>query len=472
MLKYFTKSLKLSSKIIFNVFSTSVVPKAFYSCATWCTVMQSKSLLQKLQVFINDCARNVTKCNKTTPIPLLLSLAQIPTISQLITHHTLAKVNLQLHKPNSFLLKVLNSPFPTRTIRLIKQLIDSNAIPFNISPLSFSVTDMQNIVIDTFFDKFQSVLPNQPVFFSDGSHHFQEPRGSGASFVLYKGGSFISPLFFQPIKLDCNTTNNMAEAVAIFSIISSLHKITFKSSLPFSFNMTVAFLFENNSTCHIYSDSLICLKSLLSPTKSFDPHIFNSILHLIAALPYRFHFHHIPSHQAYAGNELADAWAKYASISTQLTTYYDHNFSSVFKIKLLLKKRYINVLASNWNEISNQKPYLQLIFPSFNSLNRFIINSSKFHFINNFITLHLPTNALLHRIGFVDSAECSHCHVVDSVEHLLFSCEKFSTHRLQLLGKLQLQEQSIGDLFLCFKNNELEKIQALDIFLQNTIYLS
>ena len=403
---------------------------------------------------------------------MLLSLAQIPTISQLITHHTLAKVNLQLHKPNSFLLKALKYPFLTPTIRLIKQLIDSNTIPFSISPLSYSVIDMQNIVIDAFFDKYQTVLPNQPVFFCDGSHHFQEPRGSGASFVLYKGVSFNSPLFFQPIKLDCNITNNMAEAIAILSIISSLHKITFNSSLPFSFKIPLAFLSAEHLTCHIYSDSLICLKSLLSPTKSFDPHIFNSILQQIAVLPYTFHFHHIPSHQAHAGNELADAWAKYASISTQLTTYYDQYFSSVFKIKLLLKKRYVNVLASNWNDISNQKPYLQQIFPSFNSLKKFIINSSKFHFINNFISLHLPTNALLHRIGFVDSAECSYCHVVDSVEHLLFTCEKFSTQRMQLLEKLQLQEQSIGDLFMIFKNYEFEKIHALDIFLQNTIYMT
>ena len=156
MLKYFTKSLKFSSKIIFNVFSTSVVPKAFYSCATWCNVMQNKSLLHKLQIFVNDRARNITKCNKTTPIPLLLSLAQIPTISQLITHHTLAKVNLQLHKPNSFLLKALKCPFLTPTIRLIKQLIDSNTIPFS--------KILRSIIIDTFFDKYQSVLPNQPFF--------------------------------------------------------------------------------------------------------------------------------------------------------------------------------------------------------------------------------------------------------------------------------------------------------------------
>jgi ribonuclease HI len=475
---FYVKSLRLSPNFIHKIYAAVIVPKMFYSVTTWVSVLWNSFCIKKIQLMLNDIARHITKATSTTPIPFLLSLAKMPTATQLITHQALLITFRLLHHINPLLRNHLQQPTQTRSHHILTIILHKSNIKINHSPLQPLLSMPSNITISHRFDSFVCVQNHQHILFTDGSKPKQIDKPTGASFVIFQGKNFQSPLYYQQIQLQPTTTNNIAEGTAILSAISSLHKnlnLPLKPHPAIQTPITFCFPFTiDPTTIHLYTDSQVCLHSLHKPQQSFYPHLFFSIWHLIQSLNCQIHFHYIPAHTSHPGNELADYYAKMATTHTppQMHIYTPPSYSTFPTTKTSLSKLYQTNLESNWEKLVTHKPHIQNFFPSYVHLQKFLQVSHKFPLLNNLITSHLPIYAHLHRMNIKEGPACPVCLCPDDIDHLLFSCLKYTNQRRQLLSTLMLSThlQQKEQIFGYFRSLDLSKLAAVNSFLEQTIY--
>jgi Reverse transcriptase (RNA-dependent DNA polymerase)/RNase H len=503
IIPFYTRSLKLSPKFIHKIFITVIVPKFFFSCITWCSIYKSKTLMQKIQVFLNDCARYITRSISTTPINLLLALADIPTAHQLLQYQTLLCASRLLHQPNSKFKLLLQLPTKSKTTALISQFIYQQQISLtfsnpvdiffqnNIHPHSISVN---NIKIQFVFDNFFSVESNQMLFFTDGSKlPDHEYCSTGAAYVFYRDLTFDLPAQIHTIQLHRSCSHNDAEAWAILSVVLSikhsleLHGIIIPCSVHYQDlfldvpNVKPIQIFNpifmtninfTHNTCHIYTDSQVCLSGLLNPKQSVNWHVFCAILCIIQSLPLTFHLHWIPAHSGHCGNEHADKYAKIAAKSSTIPLITPVQITTNQLTKQQLKQNLAQQLHHNWNQITQDRHNLHNFFTCHAQFKKYLLVSHKFPYLNGILSNHLPTYAHLHRMHLSSGPACPFCLCEDDLQHYLFNCHKFLVQRVALLQELKLSEKQFTMDFIqqAFQLCNIPVLIALNCYIQSTKY--
>jgi ribonuclease HI len=493
LIPYYARSLNLSTNFIHKIFSTVIVPKFFYSCATWCSVLLSQNILSKIQVFLNDCARYITRAIKTTPIHLLLALANIPTAKQYIENFTLRCIARILHQPNSELRLLLQLPSRSKSSYIINSLLQSNNLSFRFSPTidsyQFSATHHDNIGINCNFDRFLSVKNEHFIFFCDGSKSIDNSTLVGISFVLFQGTKFENPIRTLSLCLPSLHSHNEAELWAILAIGLSLknahnsdapnnaklHKQLYEFGWPISpFDIfpPIHIYAANQQTIHIYSDSMCSLASLQNPQMAQLKHLTCTILEILHTLPFQFQLHWIPGHHGHKGNELADTFAKNAKISPNSPLIFPVPYTTYQPIKVFLKDQNFNQLRANWNAITIERPSIIDFFPSFAHFQKYLKNSHKYPYLNGVISNHLPTHAHLFRMNLTTGPACPTCMCPDDTNHFWFECVKFSTQRKVLLNQLHLPRThfNMQFIFLTFQHAHYPTLVALNTYIEKTLY--
>jgi hypothetical protein len=143
------------------------------------------------------------------------------------------------------------------------------------------------------------------LFFTDSSKSTEEEFcHTGSAFVAFQGTSFhLPPLLTQHLRVSSTISNNEAEAWAVASAICFIYlSLHLSRSIPpfpnelwsetfldvnFDIHQFAAQIsinvssFMSNFTCHIYTDSQICLSALQNPKVSSNSHIFCFIHNVI-----------------------------------------------------------------------------------------------------------------------------------------------------------------------------------------------
>jgi ribonuclease HI len=313
-------------------------------------------------------------------------------------------------------------------------------------------------------------MPGHILFFTDGS---KISSNVGASFVLYDNLSFIQPLLTHHFKILPDSSNNLAEALAILSAVSSIHRTLCNSDHALSIQLPINSNLPSHTNFHFYVDNMAALNNLRAPQKSFEPHIFHSICNLICDIPYHFHFHWIPSHKGYIGNEMADLCAKYAALSQTLPPYTPPTYSSSPVTKTFIKKKFIETLHANWDQLTTQRPYILNFFPNYEALLKYQAYLPQVPFLNNLISDHLPLSSHLYKKNIVEDPNCLTCGVQDTTLHLLFHCKRFLVQRHTWFQQIQLPPLDTYDMSLIFDffiQHDVPKLHALNTFLSCTVF--
>jgi ribonuclease HI len=493
LVPYYARSLNLSTNFIQKIFSTVIVPKFFYSCATWCSVLLSSNILSKIQVFLNDCARYITRAIKTTPIHLLLALANMPTAKQFIENFTLRCVARILHQPNSELRFLLQLPSRSKSAYIINSLLNSRNLTFKYSPTIDSyfrvASHINNVEINCNFDRFLSVKNEDFIFFSDGSKSDDDFILVGISFALYQGTRFENPIRTLSMSLPACHTHNEAELWAILAIGLSLkngHNTNaflnaklHRQLYEFGWQINLLNIFPpihlyaaNHQIIHIYSDSMCSLASLQNPQTAQLKHLSCSILEILHTLPFQFHLHWIPGHLGHKGNEVADILAKSAKSSPNSPLIFPVPYTIYQPCKIFLKENISSQLRYNWNEIIMERPSIIDFFPTFAHFQKYLKNSHKYPFLNGVISNHLPTHAQLFRMNLISGPACPICMCPDDTNHFWFECIRFSTQRKALLNQLHLPQIqfSMQFIYLAFQHVHYPTLVALNTYIEKTLY--
>jgi hypothetical protein len=227
--------------------------------------------------------------------------------------------------------------------------------------------------------------------------------------------------------------------------------------------------FRPDTVCHIYTDSLITLNNLKRPDQSFNPPLFHKILTLAHSLPLKFHFQWIPAHSGHLGNELADRLARSAAHS-DLPAYNPPQFTTKSGTKMIIKKSLQHVLEQNWGLIVTQKPHLLQFFPSYQHLQKYLLQSHLFPQLNNLISNHLPTFSHLYKVGLSAGPSCPRCLCVDDIQHLFLACLRFSKQRRILATKIHSEASlTIEIIHQSFSDLNIPNLAAIHKFLIDTI---
>ena len=252
--------------------------------------------------------------------------------------------------------------------------------------------------------------------YTDGS---KQEQGVGSGAVIFKGSEMIAKL---QSKLDNKCSNNQAEQLAILKALEKLEGMNKQSINPLSTT--------------IFTDSRITLDSL----QNYNNHgyLVEEIRKKVANLErngWQTRFSWVKAHSGVKGNEIADKVAKEAAKST--TTQYEYN---------RIPKSYLHHVAA---EEANQKwqrewttckkaAATKQYFPSVQDrLGTKITLNTK---LTAVLTGHGKTRAYLHRFKLRDDARCICGHNNQTMDHLLFHCDKTSTQREALVQQTRQQQ--------------------------------
>jgi Reverse transcriptase (RNA-dependent DNA polymerase)/Endonuclease-reverse transcriptase/RNase H len=498
MASFYSRSLKMSPKAIHSIFLAVIVPKIFFSCTTWCTVLNSISLLGKLQHFLNVCSRYSTRAIRTTPIPFLSAVTNTLSASQLVEHHVFRTAARLLLQPNSSLRSLLATRPSTHTLTIISQLVHDAQLPWTFSSnvdryCQSTLFHLANVQVSHSFDRFCSFRQNDVVFFTDGSK-MCENQAVGLAFNGHLDVTFNNTPWTFKMKLPNLCSNNDAEGWAIFAVILSIAH-TFLSRFPTSNpNFSSHWMYESfppsldpidvfpplaippsrleKVTYHIYTDSQISLSAILNPLQSSNSHLFCSILNIVQALPVTVFFHWIPSHAGHFGNELADTHAKQAANSSCSHSVSPILFPSKSHLKMLVRGLYEKGLMRNWTSLTSKRPSLLKFFDSFTTFQTFLLGLHKYPSLVGVISGHLPLRAHLYKCSLVDHPNCMTCGFEEDIRHVLFYCPRFDSERLDFLHKLNLSlsQFTMNTIHDFFQLNDTQALSTLDIFIGQSVY--
>ena len=160
------------------------------------------------------------------------------------------------------------------------------------------------------------------------------------------------------------------------------------------------------------------------------------------------------SHTGIHGNELADKVAKEAAHST--ATHYEYNRTP----KSYLCHRAVEEAKQKWQAewtASNEADQTKQYFPTVqNRLGTKLTLSAKLAAV---LTAHGKTRAYLFRFKLRDEARCTCGHTNQTMDHLLFQCEKTSTQRegvthgiIHQRTWMEIKQEQYPNVGKCFVN--------------------
>ena len=213
----------------------------------------------------------------------------------------------------------------------------------------------------------------------------------------------------------------------------------------------------------IFSDSL---SSLVAITEQKEISFVTKILTLTTNLKYQgkdVYFEWIPSHCGINGNEMADMYAKKA-LEKNIEI---NNKLSLSEIKHVILKKYIMEWQNRWNGayhyLKQSQPIVNCLYPCI--LGRFhetILHRLRFGIIGlNFDLKRLN----IHPTGF-----CDNCQIIESIEHFLMECPKFTIERAMLLTETNISDPNkIADL-LKSSNTNIQSALVRFVLRTNRLY--
>ena len=254
--------------------------------------------------------------------------------------------------------------------------------------------------------------------YTDGS---KQEQGVGSGAVIFKGSEMIAKLQF---KLDNRCSNNQAEQLAILKALEKLEVLSRQSINPI--------------WATIFTDSRITLDSL----QNHKNHGFlvEEIRKKVASLErsgWQIRFSWVKANTGIHGNELADRVAKEAAQST--VTHYEYTRIPKSYLCHIAAEEAKQKWQAEWTA-SNKAAATKQYFPSVQ--NRLGIKLKLNAKLAAVLTGHGKTRAYLKRFHLRDDARCICGHNDQTMDHLLFHCEKTSTQREIL--KQQIKQERTG----------------------------
>jgi ribonuclease HI len=251
--------------------------------------------------------------------------------------------------------------------------------------------------------------------YTDGS---KQQQGVGSGAVLFKGSEMIDKIQF---KLDNKCSNNQAEQLAILKALEKLEVLN-KQGI-------------NALETTIYTDSRVTLDLL----QNYNKHGFlvEKIRKKVATMQrsgWQIRFSWVKAHIGVHGNELADKAAKEAAQGND--TLYEYTRipkSYLYHEAAEEAKQKWQAEWTTTNKASATKQY----FPSVQD--RLSIKITLTTKLAAVLTGHGKTRAYLHRFKLRDDARCICGHEEQTMDHILFRCEKTSIQREALKRKTKQQ---------------------------------
>lgn len=180
------------------------------------------------------------------------------------------------------------------------------------------------------------------------------------------------------------------------------------------------------------SDSCSVLMSLQSSISNSRQDIIYEIfetLHRIKNMNIRVTFMWVPAHRGVVGNELVDTLAKESLKMNEVIEI----ALSKSEAKCLIKEKIMREWQHEWDTaITGRHPYaVQSVVGKARPANR---TTKEERILTRLRVGHAGINKTLHLIGKHPSGLCEHCQEVESVEHVILWCPKYS-HECEVLKR-------------------------------------
>ena len=198
---------------------------------------------------------------------------------------------------------------------------------------------------------------------------------------------------------------------------------------------------EQNTICHIYTDSQAAIKAINNPRRQSGQAIIKGFLdytdNIAKTNPQqKINITWIPGHSEIEGNEHADTEAKKAARNPQI--------SQPIKYKPLKSSRiqYIQLAAKEqWAKLWNEHTPTSKALRRYSRHKGFIVGPKLYNSLPNRHTTativqlrtgHCRLNKYLHGIGARNSPYCECGYGKETVEHYLLECNKYKKQRRQM----------------------------------------
>jgi ribonuclease HI len=467
MTKYSAKDLHLPKSYLKDILSQVILPKLFYSILTW---SQTKiKIIPYFTPIYNRVCRIITRCPLSTSLPLLYSLSNLPTPSQMFDHISMQKaiiLHYQTHSniTNPEIKAKLNKTFSN----LRKNQIDLPPTkPLPIPMVHPAVKSDNNVIFH--FNNFIDSKETDIFFFTDGSSFDQGKGGVGAGGVGFSGIYFHTPPdwnFSQPITPSAN--NFEAEYSAVLIVLNSItHKLKLATNpnIPY---YHISFTILPSQHIHIYIDNLPVLQNIKHPfaAQNFLP--FYTLWKLKESIPNKITFHHIPAHKGHVGNELADAQAKLGAKNHRSTPLLEPiKTPTKSEPKKILKFSYHSTLVKNWKAVHEERALVRSLFDSFTDFQKFLKTTTTLGYINELVAERLATGQYLFKTGKRTSPSCSMCAIIESSQHMLLECPKYIQQRARFLKNAGSNFKTLREIF---KSSSYEPLSALNNLIKDIFY--
>jgi ribonuclease HI len=245
---------------------------------------------------------------------------------------------------------------------------------------------------------------NNYFIFTDGS---KTPQGTGFAAVLTNRSRDVI-IHKESLHISCTIFE--AEALAIRTALEKLIP-----NLP------------RDAVISIFSDSKSVLAALNTYNQTTPTVAKIQELTINLADKYSIRFLWVPGHLGVPGNEMADTHARQAASSSNTDSAPHLTWQN---IKTALLKYHQDKWKAEWENETEASQITKQFFPTVESAN--LLRRIKLpHQVVQILTGHSCLKTFLNRIGAAETSLCS-CGEVETVEHFLFECRKFSSQRIYL----------------------------------------
>ena len=446
--RYALSNLNIPNSHFTSILKLVIVPKIFYNASVWGQKALTQSNLRQLSTLTNSISRTSVRLPRSCPLPIIHEISNLPDVKTLLEKEIALRINVLINQSHRKFEQVLNSQ--TRISSFLKKIIHLFQIrtppPPEIFP-SLHPSIAHSLHVTYAFDHFARVKPHDYVIFTDGSKH---PYGTGFGIAGYRGSDLENPILEQSTPLPKGTTIFTAEAMAITEAVT--HSI---------YNIRQNHRILPDTAFHIYSDNLACLHSLRNPYSPPHAHLFVPTLIQSTTTPSQVTFCHVPAHTNISGNEKADSLANQgAALSHTVIELPKSDLKEINKTNI--KQKVDTHSAEIWARFLTDHPTIHAIFPTPSKWKEYKQNTTHLHKIHNLLYGTIPCYEYLFKIKVAYSDLCPICEVIDSPQHVITSCPRFTPQRELYLGAPRDIPSLLG--------GDISTLYAIDTFLSKTVY--
>ncbi|CAK1548758.1 unnamed protein product [Leptosia nina] len=410
------------------IYEQVIIPIISYAANIWSGALKYKFVNKKLLSFQRLFAIKIVHGFRTLSTITSISLAQLIPLPEKIQSISTIETSKRLGY----------SPFLPSDIPLEKPSPPSALLhPALRVPISF--TEINTV------EEFQ-VFANSYSYhlFTDGSKH---DGVVGAAFVAFDP---CEVHITKKFKLHPSCSVFQAEMLAIHKACEWIASNTTKIK-----------------SCVICSDSKSSLQELSNPYShnTFAVKIFE-LLHTIGSHSTKIGFAWVKAHEGIAGNEIADVAAKSAAALRKSPDFLD---TPVSFIKLKLRDTLVDA-RKMFYETPLTSCHTKKYLPTYDDLSAFLSVVKPTFSITQFLTNHSYNKSYLHRFHITsdDLCPCDGAEV-QTFDHLLFSCPRFSKTRLDFIISCSNNNIDLKQPF--FLKHVIKKCEPTELFVKHVEFI-